>query len=707
MTLKLRLALTFFLLSAVPLSGIAFYSYATSRAALREAAELEAELMAREMETRVASVASGVGRRLERLRDLPAGAWANAEDASEATTLPAEVLASLAEAAPYFEDLRFVPEPPTAEEPPDPLSAAETPAGISARSASRSAPAPAARTSGAVLPPLPRIVIRTWSDGDQQALHRELESVRREVARALAQTSRARAAAERNGADLHTRAALREVERRAATELAHLAGTGLAPPAAAVPAIAASPAEQVLKGEYSCPIEENGKVVGTVTARIRARELLQAVLAETHAEQGEIPFAIDAGDQLYAANTEHAARLAGLPWLKEATAKGGRGVKAVGDWVVVARRDPGSGMRYGIARPISEALAALGRATARNFGFGLGLVAIALAGIFPLAERMTRNLAMLNDGASRLAAGDLDARVPVRSRDEIGRLATTFNRMAEQLRANQQQLLAQEKLRKEEEIARCLLAAENERKGRELEEARQFQLSLLPRELPPVAGLELAVSMHTATEVGGDYYDGQSLADGDVTLAIGDATGHGAASATMVTVVKSLFICEAGAAAPAAFLGRANAQIQRMALGRMAMALSIVRARGRRLTLSAAGMPPALWLHAATGEVDEITLTGLPLGSMPGATYQEVEVELAVGDHLLLMSDGFPELQSPTGEPLGYEAARAHFAAAVRRLGDEPSGAGAVLAALRDAAERWTAGGAPSDDMTFLLVRAA
>lgn len=111
-----------------PLSGIAFYSYATSRAALREAAELEAELMAREMETRVASVASSDQSSARAAARPPAGAWANAEGASEATTLPAEVLASLAEAAPYFEDLRFVPEPPTAEEAPDPAFCRRDPA---------------------------------------------------------------------------------------------------------------------------------------------------------------------------------------------------------------------------------------------------------------------------------------------------------------------------------------------------------------------------------------------------------------------------------------------------------------------------------------------------------------------------------------------------------------------------------------------------
>ncbi|HSM49873.1 MAG TPA: SpoIIE family protein phosphatase, partial [Thermoanaerobaculia bacterium] len=301
-----------------------------------------------------------------------------------------------------------------------------------------------------------------------------------------------------------------------------------------------------------------------------------------------------------------------------------------------------------------------------------------------------------------LAAGDLDVRVPVRSEDEIGRLAATFNRMAGQIEEHRRALVEQEKRRKEEEIARRLLAAENERRGRELEEARQFQLSLLPRALPEIPGLKLAVSMETATEVGGDYYDAQIAAGGEVVLAIGDATGHGAAAGTMVTVVKSLFICEGAALPAAAFLDRANTQVQRMALGRMAMALTLLRVAGRRVRIAAAGMPPALWWRAAAGEVEEIAFAATPLGALAGATYLEREIELAPGDALLLSSDGFPELVGEAGEPLGYEEARARFAAAAAAEADAES----LIARLRRGATDWRGARPLADDLTFLLLRA-
>ncbi|MCZ7651854.1 MAG: SpoIIE family protein phosphatase [Thermoanaerobaculia bacterium] len=679
MSLRLRLAFVLFLLAAVPLAAIVVTSHLGSRRALREAAEVEAGLMAREMELRVASAATGVGRRLDRLRELPAEVWleGRSEDDRE---LSAVVLAQLGDAFPFFGGLEFVPAP-------------EARAARPVR--------PAAREAAPPLPPLPPIPKVAVGDLDSHALAVQLARVSREVARALAATEGVRIEIAR-----HAVRSPGEVAAAAAVaEPAPPPAPGeVAPPPGPVAVAPPPPGEagrQVLRGEYACEVRSGDRVVGELRARVRARELVGAVLAATRADQGEIPFAIDAEQQIHAASPEHAARLAAIPGLRDASSERRR-ARGVDDWVVVTREDPATGLRFGIARPLAEPLRALRRATARSLGFGVGLIGLALVGVVPLAGRMTRNLAALTAGAERLAAGELDVRVPVRSADEVGRLAATFNRMAGQIEEHRRALVEQEKRRKEEEIARRLLAAENERRGRELEEARQFQLSLLPRALPEIAGLEVAVSMETATEVGGDYYDAQVADDGEAVVAIGDATGHGAAAGTMVTVVKSLFICEGTALSAAAFLERANAQVQRMALGRMAMALTVLRLSGRRVRLAAAGMPPALWWRAATREVVEIAFAATPLGALAGATYGEREVELAPGDALLLTSDGFPELVGEAGEPLGYEEARARFAAAAAAEGD----AEALVARLRREAAAWHGARPLADDITFLLFRA-
>ena len=65
-------------------------------------------------------------------------------------------------------------------------------------------------------------------------------------------------------------------------------------------------------------------------------------------------------------------------------------------------------------------------------------------------------------------------------------------------------------------------------------------MSLLPSTVPELPDLHVAVYLKTATEVGGDYYDFSEEADGTLTVAIGDATGHGLRAGIMVAVAKSL-----------------------------------------------------------------------------------------------------------------------------------------------------------------------
>ena len=100
-----------------------------------------------------------------------------------------------------------------------------------------------------------------------------------------------------------------------------------------------------------------------------------------------------------------------------------------------------------------------------------------------------------------------------------------------------------EKLKKKN-FQENLLEADNQRKTKELEEASKLQLSMLPKNVPDVPDLEIAVYMKTASEVGGDYYDFKYDNNGTLIIAIGDATGHGMKAGTMVATIKGLFTAE-------------------------------------------------------------------------------------------------------------------------------------------------------------------
>lgn len=673
MRLRTQLAFAFLLLAVVPLGAIVLYSYASSTQAFRRAVEAENQALAEEMEDRLWSTRERLKVQIAEVgKHLPFGSPASPEALERVGVsgdrILAQVAAGMGEALPYVESLEFIPEAPPAPASPG---------------------APQGKRPAAVLfldPSGPTKTTKTMKTMKMTAPALPSTEEIRKTTGAMAETLRHK---EKILASVRVGLEAREEALRQA--------------AAAHGELSPSELEALEKGrkktwnvigdDLDCTIGDKSRVVGKVRAQVRAQALLQNVLAATRRDRGEIPFAVDAEGHLYAARPEDMEALRALPLADK------EGEGASDSWVIASKEEAETGLRFGIARPIGAALEEMRRTTARNFTWGLGLIGLCFAGIFPLSGRITRNVGTLTTGAEQIARGDLTARVPVRSKDELGRLADAFNRMAHDLSEHQERLLAEERLRKEREIERRLLEAEHDRKSRELEQARQFQLSLLPRELPARPDLELAVYTRTAAEVGGDYYDVLQGEDGSLTLAVGDATGHGAAAGTMVTVVKGLFTARAGETSPARFLREANGVIKRMQLGRMAMALSVLQLRDRKVRFASAGMPPVFLHRARTGEVEEVCLEATPLGALADCDYPERELEVEPGDTLLLLTDGFPELQGASGDLLGYARVPEIFAASAAKPPGE------IIADLTAAVEAWRGEMPLQDDVTFVVLK--
>jgi serine phosphatase RsbU (regulator of sigma subunit) len=268
-----------------------------------------------------------------------------------------------------------------------------------------------------------------------------------------------------------------------------------------------------------------------------------------------------------------------------------------------------------------------------------------------------------------------------------------------QVRELSEKMLEQERLAREQEIARRLLEADNKRKTEELEEARELQLSMLPKNLPQVPDLDIAAFMKTANEVGGDYYDFCVGADGALIVAIGDATSHGMKAGLMVSLMKSLFLAEAPCMDVIPLLNKCSQTIKKMQLGNLYMSLMLLKIKGSRITASAAGMPPILIYRSQQRRVEAVAIKGLPLGGPAGATYKEVHEDILPGDTVLLMSDGFPELFDDDMEMLDYSRAKELFEETAERSPEE------IISHLRKAAEQWLNGKAQDDDITFVALK--
>jgi serine phosphatase RsbU (regulator of sigma subunit) len=243
------------------------------------------------------------------------------------------------------------------------------------------------------------------------------------------------------------------------------------------------------------------------------------------------------------------------------------------------------------------------------------------------------------------------------------------------------------------------LEAENEQRARELEEARQLQLSMLPKSVPQLPHLQIEAYMKPAAEVGGDYYDFHLSDDGVLTVAVGDATGHGLKAGTVVTAMKSLFRTLAAEPEIAPVLNRSSRVLKEMNLRSLFMSLTMVKLNGRRMKISSAGMPPTLIYRAETGSVEEVMIKAMPLGSVTGYSYRERELTLCRGDVVVLMSDGLPERFNQAGEMFDYSRTMETLTRAAARSPSE------IIECLADAGESWAKGRPQDDDVTFVVLK--
>lgn len=244
-----------------------------------------------------------------------------------------------------------------------------------------------------------------------------------------------------------------------------------------------------------------------------------------------------------------------------------------------------------------------------------------------------------------------------------------------------------------------MLEADHARKTQELEEARQLQLSMLPKAPPECCGLAFAYLLRTATEVGGDTYDHRNLPDGSLLMAFGDATGHGLQAGLVVTAVKALFHTLPPSPALTEGLLQISEGLRNLHMPRMAMALTLLRLEGNRLHFAAAGMPSVLHFQASSQTVISHRTPGPPLGQLKHFAYTQNALLLESGDAVLLCSDGFPECLDPEDRMLGYDRMVPLFQ---RHAKESPV---AMIEALVVETEAWAQGRPLADDLSFLVIR--
>jgi steroid delta-isomerase-like uncharacterized protein len=241
---------------------------------------------------------------------------------------------------------------------------------------------------------------------------------------------------------------------------------------------------------------------------------------------------------------------------------------------------------------------------------------------------------------------------------------------------------------------------ERERVDRELEVARDIQLGSLPEGVPTLEDWQIDPYCQPAREVGGDFYEFYQLGDGRVGFVVGDATGKGVPAAILTTATAAYLgaVAAASDSSPGEALTLANEALFARIPPNMFVTCfyAILDPQSATLTYANAGheLP---YLHR-NGAAEELRARGMPLGMMPGMSYEEGEVSLAEGECVLFHSDGMVEAHNPKGEMFGFPRLRA----LVAEHGEERTLRNLLLEELYSfVGEGWE----QEDDITLLTLR--
>jgi serine phosphatase RsbU (regulator of sigma subunit)/predicted ester cyclase len=241
---------------------------------------------------------------------------------------------------------------------------------------------------------------------------------------------------------------------------------------------------------------------------------------------------------------------------------------------------------------------------------------------------------------------------------------------------------------------------EHARVQQELEVARTVQQASLPEEVPKLEEWQINPYCQPAQEVGGDFYEFFQLDDGRVGVAVGDVSGKGVPAALVMTGTCAYLggVAAASGASPGEALALANEALFARIPPNMFVTCFYAILKPESATLRYANAGHELpYLHR-NGDAEELRARGMPLGMMPGMSYEEREVSVAEGECVLFHSDGLVEAHNPRGEMFGFPRLRA----LVAEHGEERTLRNLLLEELYSfVGESWE----QEDDITLLTLR--
>ena len=326
-------------------------------------------------------------------------------------------------------------------------------------------------------------------------------------------------------------------------------------------------------------------------------------------------------------------------------------------------------------------------------GLFLIIESVALSMGLALARSITSSVHELFTGTERVRHGDFSHRIDVHTNDQLGELAGSFNEMTGSIEGLLQ------------------TAAEKKRLEEELRIARAIQMSLLPRGPLDVPGLGITALCVPAREVGGDYYDFFRLPGNRMGILIADVSGKGTSAALYMAELKGLVLALSQRYdSPRELLIEVNRIISEHLDSRSFITASyaVVDLDRGTMRFCRAGHTPLIFFSSggASPAAQVLTPNGMVLGlRIDGAEalfpqlLEEVRIELALGDVIVLYTDGITEAMNTDSDLFG----EARLSRLVEEHGHLDSGE--LRERIMREVEAFVGAANQHDDMTMILVK--
>ncbi len=301
---------------------------------------------------------------------------------------------------------------------------------------------------------------------------------------------------------------------------------------------------------------------------------------------------------------------------------------------------------------------------------------------------MIRPLKVLSDGTDEIAKGNLDKKIVVAARDEIGQLADKFNNMSTSLKKAFEEV--KDKARMEAE----------------LKNASDIQEAILPKSFPKTSNYKFSAFYKPQTESGGDYYDFIDVDYNHFGIVIADVTGHGVGAGIVMSMLRShLRTYAAKETDTSAVLKGINPILKRDTLPNMfaTVLYIVVDIASGFINYTNAGHHPAIIYNQRDEKIKKLNTGGMPIGMVDSEIFNpEIilnQAQLKKGDFLIAFTDGIIEAKSVKNEEYGED----RLTGAIRKFASDN------LDRMRDNLigdlKEFTEGAEPSDDITLIIMK--